>query len=359
MTRSDESILAGDIPGTERFMDLADAALDPILVWNARPIDVGYIDDPGVRAIVALAASCGWNVVHKAGSMVTIVSRSGRKLRLPTNTSIKFSVFTSWVNGVVLHSMTHIPTAELMDKLIQQYKLDASHARVFRQAVSQPAADEEADESDGTDIEVTQEEVTADVAPDEQPTSDPLSVFSERVEPTLSTAAKGQQYVSQIMETVIRKLVPDGVDQITYRCMVCALEFPTKRGVGGHYGYHVTRGEAVAKPEARDNIVHVIPNYVPTEVHVYQPKSEPEPEPPMTDEEWKPFIEAWEVDDEITRLRRIVREVGRIVGREEIAQLQERCQELTIERDEAVTRANRLASDLRSLRELIGGISDE
>lgn len=357
MTRSDESIFAGDIPGTERFMDLADAALDPVLVWNARPIDVSYIDDSGVRAIVALAASCGWNVVHKAGSMVTIVSRSGRKLRLPTNTSIKFSVFTSWVNGVVLHSMTHIPTAELMDKLIQQYKLDASHARVFRQAVSQPAADEEADESDGTDIEVTQEEVTADVAPDEQPTSDPLSVFSERVEPTLSTATKGQQYVSQIMETVIRKLVPDGVDQITYRCMVCALEFPTKRGVGGHYGYHVTRGEAVAKPEARDNIVHVIPNYVPTEVHVYPEKVEPEPEvePPVE----RTFTNNKPLVDELLELRQTVDRIAELVGREHIEQLQERCQELTIERDEAVTRANRLASDLRSLRELIGGISDE
>ena len=53
-------------------MDLADAAPDPILVWNVRPIDVSHIDDSGVQATVALAASCGWNVVDKAGSMVTI-----------------------------------------------------------------------------------------------------------------------------------------------------------------------------------------------------------------------------------------------------------------------------------------------
>ena len=129
---------------------------------------------------------------------------------------------------------------------------------------------------------------------------------------------------------------------------VVFLEFPTGVASAGTTDTTSPGVRQVAKPEARDNIVHVIPNYVPTEVHVYQPKSEPEPEPSQ-----------WVVDDEITRLRRIVSEVGRLVGREEIAQLQERCQELTIERDEAVARANRLGSDLRSLRELIGGISDE
>lgn len=357
MSHDDENVFTSDIPGVKQFMELADAALDPTLVWNVKPIDVSYIKDPGVRAIVALAASCEWNVVHRAGAMVTIISRTGRKLRLPTNTSIKFSVFTSWVNGVVLHSMTHVPTAPLMDKLIQQYKLDASHARVFRQAVSQPASEQEADDSEDEEVNVTKEDVSPNVAPDEQPASSGVEVFSERVEPTLSTAAKGQQYVSQIMETVIRRLVPDGMDQITYRCLVCGLEFPTKRGVGGHYGGHVTKGEAVAKPEARDNIIRIVP------VETGKPPGEYEaviesilavPEPVSM------RIEQGHIESgELTKLRRIVDRIAELVGREHIEQLQERCQELTIERDEAVTRANRLASDLRSLRELIGGISDE
>jgi hypothetical protein len=169
------------------------------------------------------------------------------------------------------------------------------------------------------------------------------------------------------METVIRQLVPDGEDQITYRCLVCGLEFPTKRGVGGHYGGHVTRGEAEAKPEARDNavkVVHVIPPH---------PDRVPEPEPPMIAiavAPGDPFVEPepepeYESEvglpgfDELTRLRQVVDRIAELVGREHIEQLQERCQELTIERDAAVTRAERLASDLRTLRELIGGLSSE
>jgi hypothetical protein len=128
--------------------------------------------------------------------------------------------------------------------------------------------------------------VTPDVDVDEQPAGSGGNVFSERVEPTLSTAAKGHQYVSQIMETVIRKLVPDGEDQITYRCLVCGLEFPTKRGVGGHYGFHVARGEAEAKPDASKNIIKVVPPEEPVvqavqELHDHSVEllSEPEPEP--------------------------------------------------------------------------------
>jgi hypothetical protein len=83
------------------------------------------------------------------------------------------------------------------------------------------------------------------------------------------------------------------------------------------------------------------------------PFVEPEPEPEYESEVGLPGF------DELTRLRQVVDRIAELVGREHIEQLQERCQELTIERDAAVTRAERLASDLRTLRELIGGLSSE
>jgi len=335
MNRGDD-ILAGDIPGTDALLKLSEDAINAIQVTNVKPIDVSYITDSGVRAIVALAASCDWNVVHRAGQMVTLISRTGHKLRLPTNTSIKFSVFASWTNGIARHSLTHLPTPELMEKLIAQYKLDASHARVFREAVGKPEP--------------------------EEPSAAALDEFvpTERVEPTLSTAAKGLQYVSQIMETVIRQLVPHGEDQITYRCMVCGLEFQTKRAVGGHYGNHVIKGEAEAKPEARDNAIRVTP----TEVS----KPEPEPEPAFEIEvEWTPpepepvamRIEPGHIEDdsELTRLRDIISQVAALVSEDVIGDLRGQLAVARTELQDLRQKYNALQQTLSTLYELLGELN--
>jgi hypothetical protein len=333
-----------NIPGEERMRQLVADVRNPAVVVSPVLIDVSYIRDPGIQAIVALAASLEWNIVHKSGSPVTLIARDGFKHTVPTNTSVKFSVFRNRVNATVTHSITAIPSPELMDRLVKQYKLDSSHARVFKMVVDGIVEPVEPDEDSLSDELLLPE-------PSEP---QPEFVPTERVEPTLSITTKGQQYVSQAMETVIRKLVADGDEQITYRCLVCGLEFSTKRGVGGHYGFHVQAGEAEATDDARKTVVNVIPDYVPSETRTLRPK-DPEPEPPVE----RMFTNNEPLVNELLELRRIVNEVGRLVGRDEIAQLQERCQELTIERDEAITRANRLASDLRSLRELIGGLSDE
>lgn len=69
---------------------------------------------------------------------------------------------------------------------------------------------------------------------------------------------------------------------------------------------------------------------------------------------------------EIRRLRRIVQDVQKAVGQEAIKEaerqvmvVQRKLETVTIERDQAIARADRLAKDLQALRELIGGISSE
>jgi len=366
-----------DTPGYSALMNLAEEAISPVYVTDLKPIDVSYIKDTAMRAVVALAASCQWNVVHKPGRQVTLISRTGFKQSIPTNTSIKYGVFLNRIWAINTYSFTHLPTAELIDKLLNQYKLDASHARAFRLLVasvsSEPQADEDTDEDQFTEqgdalarMGVTSEpEEEAPVEPDE-------FVPTERVEPTLSTAAKGLQYVSQIMETVIRKLVPDGDDQITYRCLVCGLEFPTKRGVGGHYGGHVSKGEAVAKPEARDNAIRVTPTLTNQIGHNHPASAGPdpdncaacsigdqpgEPEPePMTDEEWEPFIEAVQepvFDDELTRLRDIISQVAALVSGDVARERDEALAELQDLRQ----RFNALQQTLSTLYELLGELN--
>lgn len=118
------------IPGQDKFMDIVDEAMHPIMVSNPKLIDVSYIQDRGMQAVVALAASCEWNVVSKPGRVTTLIARTGFRCTIPTDTSIKFNVFANRVNAVVTHSLTHRPTLDLMERLIKQHKLDPSHARV-------------------------------------------------------------------------------------------------------------------------------------------------------------------------------------------------------------------------------------
>ena len=360
-------------PGYDTLMNLAEEAMSPVYVTDLKPIDVSYIKDTAMRAVVALAASCQWNIVHKPGRQVTMISRTGFKQSIPTNTSIKYGVFLNRLGAINTHSFTHLPTAELIDKLLNQYKLDASHARAFRLLVesvpTEPQADEDTDEDEFTEQgDASEDEAEGHAEEDDMHPEIPdsqLVPYSERVEPTLSLATKGQQYVSQVMETVIRRLVPNGEDQITYRCLICGLEYPSKRGVGSHWQVHVQAGEATSTVDARKNIVNVIPNYKASEVH---PRGEPKPEfeievewtppepEPMTDEEWEPFIEAIQepvFDDELTRLRDIISQVAALVSGD-----------VARERDEALAelqdlrrRFDALQQTLSTLYELLGELN--
>ena len=329
-----------ETPGYDRIIQLSNEYREPVAVISPKLVDVSFIDDPGMRAVVVLALSLEWNMVHKANRVLTLIARNGFKHVIPTDTSVKFNVFQNRVYATITHSMTHIPTLELAEKIIKQCKLDPSHARVLRDAVTKMAM-----------ASVPEEEV-------EEPSAAALDEFvpTERVEPTLSTAAKGLQYVSQIMETVIRQLVPHGEDQITYRCMVCGLEFQTKRAVGGHYGNHVIKGEAEAKPEARDNAIRVTP----TEVS----KPEPEPEPAFEIEvEWTPpepepvamRIEPGHIEDdsELIRLRDIISQVAALVSGDVARERDEALAELQDLRQ----KYNALQQTLSTLYELLGELN--
>jgi len=347
--------LMRSVPGRDRVERLIDDIRHPVLVHSPVLIDVSFIEDPGMRAVVVLAASLEWNVVVKQSRPVTLISRDGFKHVIPTETSIKFNVFRNRVNATITHSLTAQPTLELMEHLIKQFKLGPSHARVFRAAVGEGVMDDvvSVDDPDeglpepelGADVELVPEPGPAPALDrDEEATTPVVEPFSERVEPTLSTTKGGDQYESPIMETVIRQLVKDGDDQITYRCIICGLEFETKRGVGGHYGRHVAAGEAEGTSKMKKPVVNKIPDYVPTEVHA--PKG----------------TEA----AELRRLRTILSEVQRAVGMDQIKDAERRVMvaqrkqaEAEAARDVANARAERLAGDLRSLRELIGGLSDD
>ena len=335
-------------------------------VDQLKPIDTSNIQDKGMKGIAMLAVALGWNLQHRRGAPSQLKSREGMTRNLPTDTGVRQSVFWSMLASILSHSEGKLPTPRLIDEIAKVTGMSKAHAHTLAARVSlverggdDLPEEEEPVEVDMTGVIVLEEpmvtktgrvltdddvQALADEAERGYDISITPFVPTERTEPTLNMASDGAQYISPIMDTVIRQLVANGDDQITYRCKQCGLEFETKRGVGAHWQRHVQAGEAEATNNKRKMIVNVIPDYEPTEVHT--PKRH--------------------AVEELRRLRKIVRDVQLAVGQDALKEYearafaqQRRIDALQKERDDAIKRADRLASDLRSLRELIGGISDE
>jgi hypothetical protein len=251
-----------------------------------------------MKGIAMLAVALGWNLHNRRDAPAQLKSREGMTRNLPTNTGVRQSVFWSMLASVLSHSEGKLPTPRLIDQIAKETGMSKAHAHTLaaRVALVERGGDDEPEPED-------EPIVTYTVGPEPQ-LEIPVSEFepTERTEPTLNMANDGAQYISPIMDTVIRQLVQDGDEQITYRCKHCGLEFETKRGCGAHWQVHVRAGEAEATAGKTKTIVNVIPDYVPTEVHV----------PRTTDRV------------ELERLRKIVKDVQLAVGQDELKQYEQR-----------------------------------
>ena len=326
-----------------------DTPLEWKMIDRLKPVDLSNIADKGMKGAVMLAVAMGWNLIQREGQPAQLVSREGLRRNIPTDTGVRQSVFWSQIASILSHSDGNLPTPELIEQIVKQTGMSRAHAHVLKSRTALIAAGTDVDPDDQPDEEELGNE--GEQAEDEaEDTDDPIVVdvitlpetpsataleapFSERVEPTLNHAGDGAQYISPVMETVIRQLVEDGDDQITYRCKQCGLEFETKRGVGAHWQRHVQAGEAEATALLTKTIVNVVPDYVPTEVHNPREGSSL---------------------SELRRLRKIVRDVQLAVGQDALKEYearafaqQRRIDALQKERDDAIKRADRLASDLQ------------
>ena len=62
-------------------------------VDHVTPVELTGVRDAGMQSLILLAVSLGWNVMKKHNTPVVITARDGMQKRLPTNTSIRMSVF--------------------------------------------------------------------------------------------------------------------------------------------------------------------------------------------------------------------------------------------------------------------------
>ena len=203
-----------DTPGSDVIERLIDDIVDPIEVTDMVPYDLSGIRDPGMQALISLATACKWNVMRKPNKPIILTARDGVRLSMPTNTSIRFSVFLQRLNAIARHSQTVVITSVLIEKIIAATKVDSSHARAMRNIVGVPPQE----------IQEVEEE--------EQLEEEPSVLLREPV--------------YQNSASIKRTWTNNDVD---FECTYCGAVFPSVQACNGHYSGHVRRGETTEPPQ--------------------------------------------------------------------------------------------------------------
>jgi hypothetical protein len=118
---------------------------EPVYVTQPTPIDLSAVRDHNMQALIGLAVSLGWNVHKKHNGPAVITARDGHQRRIPTDTSIRMSVFQTALSSILLHTDNEqwVPTTTLAEALIKDFKVDIEHARRLRLSMAESKADHE------------------------------------------------------------------------------------------------------------------------------------------------------------------------------------------------------------------------
>jgi hypothetical protein len=237
-------------------------------VTTFKPVDVGGVKDDGIKSLVLLAASLGYKYDWRSGKPITLFAADQTQISLSTETSINAGVFQSKLNHIMTHydAYHYSPTIELIDSIIKQCKPNKDQQRLLRLAVGETIeqtrkrmAAQEA--GPATQKRHPDEHLTQRI---EVPTSDesPLPhVGGPVVEPPKSDyvykphevrfgpVSDDGVYYFYNSETVVDRF--DATGAKTYVCRYCHEHgrpdyvVVAPAGIGVHWGRHVKAGETV------------------------------------------------------------------------------------------------------------------
>jgi hypothetical protein len=359
------------------------------LVEHMEPIDTTSFRDPGMRALCILAANLGWGVIVKPGNPALLIAEDGTQKRLPTNTSIRMSVFQTALSTIIAHAELQ-PTVTLMDEIAKTTKLSVDHARRLYLAVGESPKQhrERVAQSDTPKHrpDPRQEHLTQTIEIPENivATDEGIEWVDPPLEANIVLPADGQDHGKLLDERPfmahhhastsgrVKTYQSDSSNERTwedgfkdYTCRICGAAYKTPKGVGSHRQFHIRDGDIERQDPAwkRAEVRGTEEGWTPTTVRsdkgsTRTPKVGDLVMPPMTDEEWQPFAEATGIDfaeqparnilGQITALvaPELVEKVDRLTG--ENMALRQRVEELSAEN-------SKLHKDWQALQELIGG----
>ena len=355
-------------------------------VTRATPVDMTGVRDTGMQALIILAASLGWNVLKKHNTPVVLTARDGTQKRLPTNTSVRMSVFQTALSTIMVHSGEIEPTIELIDEIIKATKPSHDHARRLRLAVGETPAEHrnrinaiaagvaDTERAEGEHL-TYHPEITGMTEPevDVYLVDDPADALNfeppfdgqehgelisrESFHAHYSGTSKGTGYTYQSV-TSFERIWEDGYKD--YECQVCGKVYGSSRAVGSHRQVHTKAGE-VKRDERYMTAEYRARRYKrdgrASEVEFVDelPPQNPLDLPPMEvtpgefGEALPPEITPEVAEDALTLLDAIAKLMQPRLARK----YEERQAELIIERDEALKRLAEVEGEFDALVEML------
>jgi hypothetical protein len=234
-------------------------------VTHVYPINLTGVRDEAVQALILLAASLGWNVLMKRGQPAVLIAHDGMQKRIPTDTSIRMSVFQTALSTIMVHSGDQEPTLALIDEIIKMTKPSKDHQRRLRLAVGETPSEhrERVANAERSAPDVPKgEHLTQRI---EMPVEEDTSALREGLVAPPAGAADGGDHgeivsrepfhahysghtgygaMTYQSEVSLERVWADGYRD--YECTFCGKAFKTPRSVGGHRQVHTKAGEAEA-----------------------------------------------------------------------------------------------------------------
>jgi hypothetical protein len=359
---------------------------DPLQpVTDLKPVDVSAVKDDGMKALILLAVSLGWNTMHKPNQPVVITSREGIQRRIPTGTSTRASYFQSNLSAIILNSALE-PTIELMDAIIKSIKPSADLAMRLRLAVGESpqqhrerlaSMEPEPEElllpplgTHGTivgDELIWEEPPEPHVRPSRQHRGslvgpadggDHGAMSEQRTHLAKSSLHQNKDgtWRAKVYEsnTADERLWEDGY--VDFVCKVCGLAFATSRGVGSHKQMHIVAGEAEADGPMNPKQWQMVSEEALWEERrqpsvPYGKRSKIEPEP----------VEVAPTDQEVVDAEHLIQVIKDLLFPEverRATELMGVVDRLNLENEDLRIKYAKVSGDLKALRELIGGMDE-
>jgi hypothetical protein len=275
---------------------------------------------------------------------------------MPTDTTIRDSVFQGYLSTLMTHSIEHTPTVELMDSVIAIHKkLDESRKNRLRLAVGESAAqhrermkaaNEGAREFTLEAKPLTQHIVVPEFVPEPIPTPVEATTAPAPTQPLgrpgprgLVSLVKSAPYMkkprtngskARESENIIQQEWSDG--SITYKCRFCPFTSPNIHAHSGHNKNHGASSREGLWRQRKAEQAKKVKSLMTRETPM------PKPDEPLSDAEKLDAIQT-------------------ILGGDALKLLQEENEQLIKENVRLGTENIKLSSDWAALKSLLGGSS--
>jgi hypothetical protein len=215
------------------------------------------------KTLLWIGHYCGWNISRGPGGFLILTSADGQRMEVPNKDGLNAKVFKSRVRKILRHRSENIPMAAMINYVISELKVEASHAQVLRHLAAevQPvgnispttAIEEPAVQSQPASVPSPE---TAESESEPAPVvtgrrkrritkSEPWSAHKGATKDGLSTT-----YPSQ---AVMEREWSDGTKDYACRWEGCHFTHETPHSVASHYGGH-RRGQGTAPQPPVDGI---------------------------------------------------------------------------------------------------------